>query len=201
METNSKHALDTIATAVALVLLCCTNAPAQLQDAITKPNAGDPPQLNSGEFFVTQSWSQEKSFERPYYVRVPDAQDKQRQLPVLIFLHGNGGNAREAMRGFIRGRGKIASHYVMVFPQGYRESWNIVSERSQADDLGFIEAIVLKLATFENVDPNNFTIMGASNGAAMVNQLAIESRLPNIRNYIAASLHCSNNQTGRASAK
>jgi poly(3-hydroxybutyrate) depolymerase len=27
--------------------------------------------------------------------------------------------------------------------------------------------------------------MGASNGAAMVNQLAIESRLPNIRNYIS----------------
>jgi poly(3-hydroxybutyrate) depolymerase len=141
--------------------------------------------LKSGEYHVTQSWSQEESFERPYHVRVPDAKDKQRKLPVLVFLHGNGGNAPEAMRGFIRGRGKIASRYILVFPQGYRESWNIVSERSKADDLRFIESIVLKLATFENVDPNNFTIMGASNGAALVNQLAIESRLPNIRNYIS----------------
>ncbi|MGB4737721.1 MAG: DUF1592 domain-containing protein [Fuerstiella sp.] len=141
--------------------------------------------LKSGEYHVTQSWSQEESFERPYHVRVPDAQDKQRKLPVLVFLHGNGGNAPEAMRGFIRGRGKIASRYILVFPQGYRESWNIVSERSKADDLRFIESIVLKLATFENVDPSNFTIMGASNGAALVNQLAIESRLPNIRNYIS----------------
>ena len=56
----------------------------------------------------------------------------------------------------------------MVFAQGYRESWNIVSERSKADDRGFIEAIVLKLATFKNVDSNDFTIMGVSNGAALV---------------------------------
>lgn len=141
--------------------------------------------LRSGAYHVTQSWSQEESFERPYLVNVPDAPEQVRQLPVLIFLHGNGGNARGAMRGFIRGRKKIASRYVTVFPQGYLESWNIVSERSKADDLGFIEAIVLKLATFKNVDPDNFTIMGASNGAALVNQLAIESRLPNIRNYIS----------------
>ena len=89
------------------------------------------------------------------------------------------------MRGFIRGRAKIAARYVMVFPQGYRASWNIVSEQSKADDLGFIETIVKKLATFENVDPNGFTIMGASNGAALVNQLAIESNLPNVCNYIS----------------
>ena len=140
--------------------------------------------LSSGEYFIRQSWSQEQDFARPYYVHVPANADG-RKLPVLIFLHGNGGNAQEAMRGFIRGRGKIASRYILVFPQGYRESWNIVSERSRADDLGFIESIVLKLATHENVDPDNFTIMGASNGAALVNQLAIESRLPNIRNYIS----------------
>lgn len=89
------------------------------------------------------------------------------------------------MRGFNRHRMTIASKYITVFPQGYRESWNIVSERSKADDLGFIEAIVRKLATFESVDPDNFSIMGASNGAALVNQLMIESTLPNVRNYIS----------------
>lgn len=143
--------------------------------------------LTSGEYNVKQSWSQEASLERPYHVRVPaiDVKDGQRQLPVLIFLHGNGANAREAMRSFIRIRGTIASHYVLVFPQGYRESWNIVSERSKADDRAFIESIVLKLATYDNVDPNKFTIMGASNGAALVNQLAIESKLPNICNFIS----------------
>ena len=146
--------------------------------------------LKSGKYFVTQTWSQERNFKRPYYVSVPkpqqpDGSSKQRKMPVLIFLHGNGGNAQEAMRGIMRHRKRIAARYIMVFPQGYRESWNIVSERSKADDVGFLEAIVLKLASRKNLDSNNFTIMGSSNGAALVNQLAIESKLPNIRNYIS----------------
>ena len=72
----------------------------------------------------------------------------------------------------------------MVFPDGYLKSWNIVSERSKADDRSFIETIVTKLCAYDNVQKDNFTIMGNSNGAALVNQLAIECRLPNIRNYV-----------------
>ena len=148
--------------------------------------------LESGEFFVEQSWSQEKNFKRPYHVNVPTIEQEkkakaaeQAKLPVLIFLHGNGGDAKRAMQGFLRRRKKVASKFVTVFAQGYQESWNIVSERSKADDCGFIETIVSELAKFENVAPNNFSIMGSSNGAALVNQLAIESKLPNIQNYIS----------------
>jgi polyhydroxybutyrate depolymerase len=151
---------------------------------VSMPCAALSEELSSGEYAVTQSWSQEQDFQRPFFVKVPENSESQK-LPVFIFLHGNGGNAQEAMRGFVRGRGKIASRYITVFPQGYRESWNIVSERSKADDLGFIESIVRKLAAFENVDSDNFTIMGSSNGAALVNQLMIESSQPNVRNYIS----------------
>lgn len=159
--------------------------PTELQNELDSHlEIGQSGQLKSGEYFVTQSWSQEENFRRPYFVNIPK-QPANKKLPVLIFLHGNGGNAPRAMQGFIRGRKKIASQFILVFAQGYRESWNIVSERSKADDLGFIEAIVTKLSSFENVDSNNFTIMGSSNGAALVNQIAIESKLPNIRNYIS----------------
>ena len=157
-----------------------------------EPNQSEPdppPQtnaLNSGEYSIRQSWSQERDFNRPYFVNIPDSADTSAPLPVFVFLHGNGGNAKQAMRGWLRKRKTIASRYVMVFPQGYRESWNIVSERSKADDLGFIESIVRELAAYSNVSPNDFTIMGSSNGAALVNQLAIESKLPNIRNYISS---------------
>lgn len=140
-------------------------------------------ELTPGEYFVTQSWSQEKDFKRPYYVSVPKSTD-QRKLPVFIFLHGNGGNAKGAMNGFLRRHPALVARYVMVFPGGYLKSWNIVSERSKADDRGFIEAIVEKLSAYDNVQKDNFTIMGSSNGAALVNQLAIECRLPNIRNYV-----------------
>ena len=139
--------------------------------------------VTTGEYVVTQSWSQETAFQRPYYVHVPE-QAGGKRLPVLIFLHGNGGNAQEALRGFILRRKTVASQYITVFPQGYRESWNIVAERSTADDRGFIEAIVARLAKADNVDPKNFTIMGSSNGSALVNQLLIESDLSHVRNYI-----------------
>lgn len=150
--------------------------------AATAPVAADP--VTSGEYFITQSWSQEKAFRRPYFVHVPEHAEAKR-LPALVFLHGNGGDAHEALRGFRRNRKTIASQYILVFPQGYRESWNIVSERSKADDREFIEGIVVTLAKADNVDPTRFTIMGSSNGAALVNQLMIESDLPNVRNYIS----------------
>jgi poly(3-hydroxybutyrate) depolymerase len=157
---------------VVLLLFCCPIA-----------SAGE--RLKSGQYLVSQTWSQEKDFPRPYHVNVPPHAD-QEKLPVFIFLHGNGGRAEGAMNGVMRRFKTIATRYVMVFPDGYAKSWNIVSERSKADDRAFIEAIVKKLASFDNVQSNSFTIMGTSNGAALVNQLAIECRLPNIRNYVSA---------------
>jgi poly(3-hydroxybutyrate) depolymerase len=162
----------TLLLCVSLVLLSCSVA-----------RAAD--KLSTGEYFIKQSWSQEQDLPRPYHVNVPANRDN-RKLPVLIFLHGNGGNARGAIQGFLRQRPRIAADYVTVFPDGYRESWNISAERSKADDRKFIEAIVEKLAACDNVQPDQFTIMGISNGAALANQLAIESRLPNIRNYVTA---------------
>jgi cephalosporin-C deacetylase-like acetyl esterase/poly(3-hydroxybutyrate) depolymerase len=141
--------------------------------------------LESGEYSISQSWSQEKDFKRPYYVSVPDDAESEK-LPVFIFLHGNGGNGKAAMTGFMRRNPKLAKRYVMVFPDGYAKSWNIVSERSKADDRGFIEAIVGELAAYDNLDAEYFTIMGSSNGGALVNQLAIESKLPSVRNYISS---------------
>lgn len=141
-------------------------------------------EIKSGEYFVTQSWSQERDFDRPYFVSVPDVSDSG-ALPVLIFLHGNGGNAERAMKGFMNRYRTVSSRCILVFAQGYKESWNIVSERARSDDLGFIEEIVTTLTKYENVQGENFTIVGSSNGAALVNQIAIETTLPQIKNYVS----------------
>ncbi|MDF1755464.1 MAG: hypothetical protein P1U89_21930 [Verrucomicrobiales bacterium] len=143
-------------------------------------------ELKSGEFFTQQSWSQETDFDRLWLVNLPQNAEPGQKLPVFLFLHGNGGNARAAMMGFLRRHPRMAESYILVFPQGYQKSWNIISERSRANDLGFIEEIIETLATFDNVDPGNFSVMGSSNGAALVNQIAIESKNPRILNYITA---------------
>lgn len=148
------------------------------------PLAVEGSELASGKYSVTQSWSQEKSYKRPYYVNVPRRRNAQK-LPVFLFLHGNGGNPQGAMHGFLRRHPTIASRYITVFPEGYLKSWNIVSERSQADDRGFIESIIQSLSAYDNVQADNVSIMGSSNGSALVNQLLIECKLKNIRNYVA----------------
>jgi len=173
-QANERYTVKTLLLIVAAAVV-----------AGSTPLAAISGELASGEYFVTQSWSQEKKFKRPYYINVPSSAG-QRKLPVFVFLHGNGGTAKGAMNSFRRGHPMMAARYIMVFPDGYLKSWNIVSERSKADDRGFIESIVEKLSTHDNVQKDNFTIMGSSNGAALVNQLAIECRLPNIRYYITS---------------
>ncbi len=90
------------------------------------------------------------------------------------------------MNGFIRRMKELSSRSIVVCADGYAKSWNIVSERSKADDRGLIEAIIRKFATYGNVQKDNFTIMGNLVGAALVNQMMIETRLPNTRNYISS---------------
>ena len=94
------------------------------------PLVGAAAQLKSGAYHITQSWSQETAFKRLYYVSVPERADQQK-FPVFIFLHGNGGNAKGAMHEFMRRHPTMAGRYIMVFPNGYEASWNIVSERFQ----------------------------------------------------------------------
>lgn len=143
---------------------------------------GSAAELESGRYTITQSWSQEQNYERPYWVQVP-ASAAERPLPLFIFLHGNGGNAEKA-QGMARRYPQVASDHIMVFAQGYQKSWNIVSERSQAPDREFIEAIVTELRDYSNVRSDGVVLMGSSNGAALVNQIAIETKLDAFSHYI-----------------
>ena len=138
-------------------------------------------ELESGSYTINQDWSQEQDYERSYFVHVPDGEEP---LPLFIFLHGNGGNAERSMQGFTRRYKELSKRYNMVFAQGYLKSWNIVSERSKAPDREFIEVIVTELAEYSNVKASGAVLMGSSNGAALVNQFAIETQLDYFSHYI-----------------
>jgi poly(3-hydroxybutyrate) depolymerase len=138
-------------------------------------------ELESGSYTINQDWSQEQDYERSYFVHVPESVEP---LPLFIFLHGRGGNAERSMRGFIKRYKELSKRYNMVFAQGYLKSWNIVSEPSKAPDREFIEAIVEDLTEYSNVKDSAAVLMGSSNGAALVNQFAIEARSDHFSHYI-----------------
>ena len=122
--------------------------------------------LKSGSFTHEQSWSQESSYERSYHVMAPSGKGP---FPVLIKLHGSGGEGRSMMRHFTQ----RASH-ILIAPDGYDRQWNVSRQRSKAPDVEFIKAILDHVKTFPNVDPKRITIMGMSNGSALLNRLMIE---------------------------
>ncbi|MGY8770395.1 MAG: hypothetical protein ACKVH8_18420 [Pirellulales bacterium] len=89
-------------------------------------------ELASGEYFIMQSWSQEKNFKRPYYVSVPEQNEFKgvvsRKLPVFIFLNGNGGTAKEALIGFRRLRKTIASRLRRVIERAGTSFLNVLRQ-------------------------------------------------------------------------
>ena len=53
--------------------------------------------LKSGSYAIEQSWSQEEAYERSYHVLVPSGKGP---FPVLIKLHGSGGQGERMLRNF-----------------------------------------------------------------------------------------------------
>lgn len=122
--------------------------------------------LKSGSYTIEQSWSQENEFERSYHVLVPSGKGP---FPVLIKLHGSGGQGAPMLRHFSH-----TSSYILIAPDGYDRQWNVSRQRSKAPDVAFIKSILDHAKTFSNVDPKRITIMGMSNGSALLNRLMIE---------------------------
>lgn len=123
---------------------------------------------------------------RSYVVRMPsrEAADTTRR-PLVIVLHGGGGNAANAerMTGFTRKARD--ERFVVAYPNGsgrLRRSlltWNaghccgFAMER-RVDDVGFIAAMIDTLVATAQVDPRRIYVTGMSNGAMMAHRLGIE---------------------------
>ena len=93
-----------------------------------------------------------------------------RQLPLVVDLHGNGG------QGNVRRLSFLGDDVVVVAPNGYQRSWNVFNEKSKADDVAFIVDLINKVVAENSVvDKNDVTILGTSNGAAMIYRLLLET--------------------------
>jgi len=119
-------------------------------------------------FKIKQSWSQEPDgYERNVFYKYPE--NGNNNNPVAIVLHGAGGTPQ-----FELDENNFLINHILVAPEGYDRGWNIAKEDTKAPDLDFIKKIILHLKTFEKIDTDNISIIGGSNGAALVNQLLIE---------------------------
>ena len=123
--------------------------------------------------------------DRAYLLHLPPAYDGKHLLPLVIVLHGGGGNAEGAIRmtGFNQKADKEG--FVVVYPNGSGRlktrllTWNSgnccgYALDSGVDDVGFIRALIDELKKTRAVDPQRVYATGISNGGMMTYRLACE---------------------------
>ncbi len=137
--------------------------------------------------------------ERLALVRLPKAkaqkkgqaasQTSAQKLPLVIFLHGAGGSARQAMQQTGLAELGARAGFIAVFPEGLAapqgqenagiQTWNAWSccgfaRDQKSDDVGFLAALIGRLKADYPVDPRRIHLAGFSNGAMLASRFALE---------------------------
>lgn len=113
-----------------------------------------------------------------------------RQLPLVVALHGTGGTGR--LMATLSGLNRLADRegFRVAYPQALGEPGTEDPARGaawkagpglgcplhpDADDVGFLQAVVERVERHGPVDPRRIFVAGFSNGARMATRLALEA--------------------------
>lgn len=112
---------------------------------------------------------------------------------MLIVLHASMGTGEKARAAFGYDFDLLADRhgFIAVYPQGYEGHWNdckargpFAAKRENVDDVGFLHALVDRLAKDHNGDRTRVYVTGISNGGGMALRLALQT--PNFARAYAA---------------
>jgi polyhydroxybutyrate depolymerase len=144
---------------------------------------------------------------REYLVHVPKGYRPDRPAPMLIALHGGGGDAdfqADDSKYKLISKSEQAG-FIAVFPNGYSRlpggalaTWNAgtccgAAQKNNVDDVGFIREVIHRVERQASIDPKRVFATGMSNGAMMDWRLACEA--PEIR--AIAPVEGTDNSTGQ----
>lgn len=106
-----------------------------------------------------------------------------KRFPLLIFLHGAGGSANQAMRQTnLTGLSDHAG-FIAAFPEGLGpeggQAWNAwgccgYARDAKVDDVGYLAALILRLKADLPVDQRRVYLVGFSNGGMLAHRFALE---------------------------
>ena len=148
--------------------------------ASTPPTTSTPaarPRAPSGDSVETLT---NDGVERRYLLHVPTDLPADSAVPLVVVLHGAGGDPEEIEAG--SGWNALADERRMVvaYPEGDGGDWNAgaccgIAVREAHDDVGFLEAVIDHLDGFAQIDPERVVVVGHSNGGMMAYRLACDA--------------------------
>lgn len=122
--------------------------------------------------------------ERTYLIEIPETAGET-PLPLVIVLHGGGGDAESARRITGFSEKARAEGFIVIYPNGAGRrfsrrhfTWNAghccgYAMRRHVDDVGFIRRLIDIAVARDNADPARVYVTGMSNGAMMAHRVAI----------------------------
>lgn len=131
-------------------------------------------------------------YERSYYLHVPSGKAPANGYPLVIFLHGFGGNGKNGLEQGNWVAKSDKEHFIVAGLNGVlkypdrresflfnQRSWNCGGEGTPAEikkinDVGFIDTVISIIQSSYKVDKSMIYISGFSNGAAMTFRAGME---------------------------
>ena len=165
------------------ILALCSTACKQDQRQLPPTPMAAPLEVGPGDYDLAL---QHDGYLRTYSVHVPPGHSPDTHTPLVIYLHGGGGNARSAqLDGMHAAADRLG--FILAAPEGTGEvrfgqlravwnggQWEGGTCCGNADDVGFIAKMIDELIEKFKIDAGRIYAVGISNGGLMTNHLACE---------------------------
>lgn len=118
---------------------------------------------------------------RTYSIHLPTGFNKQTAVPLVIALHGGGGNPEQFAKDTQFNQKSDKEGFIVVYPRGTGTlpTWDAIhccgeAFNDQVDDVKFISMLIDELISTQKVDPKRVYVTGHSNGGMMSYRLGAE---------------------------
>jgi polyhydroxybutyrate depolymerase len=116
---------------------------------------------------------------RTYRGHLPSSYENTAALPLLLALHGHGGDGQGMERLTHLNTFADQHSFIVVYPDGYQKSWAdgrgaTEADQAHVDDVGFLSTLIDTLASQYKVDRSRVYVTGISNGGFMTDRLACD---------------------------
>lgn len=123
--------------------------------------------------------------DRKYLVHLPPSYDPSVKMPLVVVLHGGGGDIGFAVRMFQFNAKADQEGFIVAYPNGSGRlhdhvlTWNVdaccgYAKAHHMDDIGFVREFLKTIESQYSIDTKRVYLAGFSNGAMMAYRLACE---------------------------